>query len=372
MEARRLALRALDRIERGGAYANLLVPRMLDDSGLPPEDRRFVTELVYGTTRMRRACDWVVTRHLQKPPSTRALLALRLGAYQILFAGVDPHAAVETTVEVAPRWAKGLVNAVLRRVAEEAASGVEWPDEPTRLSYPDWIYEKATDDLGADRGVLVLESMNRGVEPTRRSDGYVQDPASLRVAESLAVREGDVVVDLCAAPGGKATYLAGEGASVVAVDVHSRRCRLIAANAEACGVGLSVVCADGRNPPLRPGSADVVLVDAPCSGLGVLHRRPDARWRLDPDAPRRLADLQKELLQAGAELVRRGGRLVYSVCTFTREETNGVVEHLLRTRREVRLADSPVEGWERWGCGWLLAPPGYGGDAMFMAVLVRS
>ncbi len=138
--ARLLALDALDRIDPGGAYANLLLPELLGRSGLAPRDRHFVTELVYGTTRMRRACDFLVDRFLTRDLEPRVRNALRLGAYQLHFLGMAPHAAVGETVEAAPKAARGLVNAVLRRVS---ANPIIWPDDATRLSYPDWIVERA-------------------------------------------------------------------------------------------------------------------------------------------------------------------------------------------------------------------------------------
>ena len=130
----------LDRIDTGGAYANLVLSAELDRSGLAGADRGFATDLVYGTTRRRRACDHLVDRFLVRPVEPRVRNALRLGAYQLAFAGVAPHAAVGETVEVAPRPARGLVNAVLRRVAD---APVSWPDDATRLSVPDWILDGA-------------------------------------------------------------------------------------------------------------------------------------------------------------------------------------------------------------------------------------
>ena len=182
--ARRLAVDALLRID-DGAWANLVVPALLDGAHLPARDRAFVTELVYGTTRMRRACDWLVSRHLNRAIAgldgdVRA--ALRLGAYQLAFLHTPPHAAVSATVDVTPLRARGLVNAVLRKVAADADAppwpDALWPDDGTRLSYPDWIVERLTVDLGADAAGAALTEMNRAAEVSVRPDGYVQDRAS--------------------------------------------------------------------------------------------------------------------------------------------------------------------------------------------------
>jgi 16S rRNA (cytosine967-C5)-methyltransferase len=361
--ARAVALDVLDRIDTGGAYANLVLAGMLDRSGLAPADRRFVTDLVYGTTRMRRACDFLADRFLARPVDGRVRNALRLGAYQLVFAGVPAHAAVGETVAVAPRPARGLVNAVLRRVAE---SPVTWPDEATRLSVPDWIAARLAADLGPERAGAALAAMNEPAAAVERADGYVQDPASQRVAAAVGAGPGERVLDLCAAPGGKATALAGAGALVVAADIRPRRAGLVAANAARTGVAdrVAVVAADGTRPPWRAGAFDRVLVDAPCSGLGTLRRRPDLRWRVDAAAVDRLVGLQRALLAAAADLVRPGGTLVYSVCTLTAAESTGVDAWLAEARPDLVPEPPPGDPWIPWGRGALLLPQAAGSDGM--------
>jgi 16S rRNA (cytosine967-C5)-methyltransferase len=323
---RRVALDVLGRVEEEGAYANLATNAVLGRSDLPDRDRHFVTELVYGTTRMRRACDHLVSRHRQGGMSPRVAAALRLGAYQLAFGDVAPHAAVSTTVGAAPKPARGLVNAVLRRVADDVAAGITWPDTGTELSYPDWIVTALTERLGPDPAAGALAAMNRAATTHVRDDGYVQDAASQQVVASVGAGPGDLVLDACAAPGGKATGLAATGAAVVAADPAPGRARLIVANRDQLGLSLPVVVADATANPYRDDAFDRVLVDAPCSGLGVLRRRPDARWRVDPGAPERLAELQVRILRDAARVVRPGGSLVYSVCTLTGAENQGVVD----------------------------------------------
>jgi len=322
---RRTALDALVRIEEDGAYANLVLGPILAASGLDDRDRRFATELVYGTTRMRRACEHLVARHRRGGVTPRVAAALRLGAYQLAFAGVAPHAAVSATVGASPKAARGLVNAVLRRVADDVAAGPGWPDEATRLSYPDWIVDALGRRLGPDDAAAALDAMNRPATTHVRDDGYVQDPASQAVVDAVGAGPGMRVLDCCAAPGGKATGLAATGARVVAADRTPGRAGLVAGNAQRTGRRLAVVVADATASPHRDRAFDRVLVDAPCSGLGVLRRRPDARWRVDPGAPARLADLQVRMLEEAGRLVAPGGRLVYSVCTLTEEENAAVV-----------------------------------------------
>jgi 16S rRNA (cytosine967-C5)-methyltransferase len=364
---RRTAIEALVRIDRDGAYANLVVPRLLDRSPLDARDRAFVTELAYGTTRMRRACDHLVDRFLIAPdvdPNVRA--ALRVGAYQLAFAGVPAHAAVDATVGAVPRRLRGLVNAVLRKVASQPVADDEWPDDATRLSYPDWIVDVLVRDLGRADALAALEIMNAPATVTTRADGYRQDPASQAVAALVDAQPGMRVADTCAAPGGKATAVASSGAWVAASDVRSGRAGLIAANRDELGLGgsLAVVVADGRTLPYRPASFDRVLVDAPCSGLGALRRRPDARWRITADAVVRLADLQVELVLAGTELLRPGAELIYSVCTLTDAESVGV-DAVVAARAPQLEALGPLPApWAPHGRGGRLLPQDIGSDGM--------
>jgi 16S rRNA (cytosine967-C5)-methyltransferase len=362
--ARALALEALDRIDEG-AYANLVVPAMLERSGLERRDRDLVTELVYGTTRMRRACDWLCEAHVRRDVEPRVRNALRLGAYQLAFLDTPAHAAVGETVEVAPRRARGFVNAVLRRVSEHLPA--TWPDDATRLSYPDWIVERLTADLGRGAAIAALEAMNAPAAVTRRDDGYVQDLASQWVADLVEARPGDRVLDVAAAPGGKATAMARAAQLVVACDVRAGRAGLVAANARGLGLdNVVTVVADGRHIPLPPGAADRVLVDAPCSGLGVLRRRPDARWRVEPADVEVLAGLQRELLDAAAAAVRPGGVLVYSACTLTVAETLAVDDWLATAHPELEALPAPDAPWEPVGRAARLLPQTAGTDGMYV------
>ena len=363
-DPRRTAVEALVRIERDGAYANLLLPKLLARSGLSDRDRAFATQLVYGTVRHRRSCDWFVERFAVGELDETVRAALRLGTYQLRFLGTPPHAAVSATVDTVPRKARGLVNAVLRKVAEAEDA---WPSEAVRLSYPDWVLERLTSDLGAEAALGALASMNGAASVTTRDDGYVQDPASRLVVDAVGARPGERVLDLCSAPGGKATALAGEGAWVVGADVRPGRVGLVAANAQTVGLDpaqLSAVVADGLAPPFAPASFDRVLVDAPCSGLGSLRRRPDARWRIDADAPERLAVLQGQLLAAAGALVVPGGSLTYSVCTLTAAETTGVAAGFEAAHPGWEAQPAPGEPWAPWGSGALLLPQAADTDGM--------
>jgi 16S rRNA (cytosine967-C5)-methyltransferase len=372
--ARALALEALveiDGVSGAAGRANIVVPALLDTSDLARRDRAFVTEMVYGTVRMQRACDWLVDRHLRRPIEAPVRAALRVGAYQLAFLHTPPHAAVSATVAEIQGPARGLVNAVLRRVAHDVKAGVAWPSDAVRLSYPDWIMAELSEALGPDEAYAAMEQMNLAAGATTRDDGYIQDLASQWAAAAVGTGPGERVADLCAAPGGKATFLASGDAGpsiVVAGDLDPRRVRQVAENAAGLGLAnVATVAMDGCRPPFSAATFDRVLVDAPCSGLGVLRRRPDARWRIQPGDVGRLVGLQQRLLDAAVELVRPGGRVVYSVCTLTRAETTGIDDWLASAHPEARAIDLDLDpAWQRVGRGARLLPQAASTDGMFL------
>ncbi len=369
---RAVALAVLARIEEKGAYANLVLAHELDRSELERRDRALVTALVDGSTRMRRSCDFLIDRFVNGDVEPAVRRALRLGAFQMTYMDTPSHAAVSTTVDVAPRRARGLVNAVLRRVSEnpiapDAGVGSDrWPNAATWLSYPDWILERLSNDLGEDVAISSLQAMNNPAPAQRREDGYVQDVASRCVVDAVAATPGSRLFDVCAAPGGKATALAESGAFVVAGDRSHNRAKLITSNANMVGQDshVGVLVSDGCAAPFRPSSFDSVLVDAPCSGLGSLRRRADARWRITPDSIDRLGALQQRLLASVADLVRPGGRLVYSVCTLTTRETVAVHD-FFRASHPHFVPEPMNDPWEVIGeCGGRLLPTSDGRDGM--------
>ncbi|HEX3089913.1 MAG TPA: transcription antitermination factor NusB [Ilumatobacteraceae bacterium] len=350
--ARQVAYRCLQRIDHDGAYANLLLQSELGRSKLSERDRGFVTELVYGTTRMRRGCDALIDRFLVKEPQPSLRTLLRLGAYQLHYAGVAAHAAVGETVELAPKAARGFVNAILRRVGD---TPMDWPNDAVRLSYPDWIVERLRVELG-DEAEAAMSRMNEPAPVSVRDDGYRQDLASQWVASAVEAQPGERILDLCAAPGGKATAMAAGGAYVVAADLQMHRAKLIQ--------GVPVVVGDAVMPPFRADGFDKVLIDAPCSGLGALRRRADARWRITENDIGELAALQRRILVAAAPLVRPGGWLAYSVCTLTAEES---IDHPIPAGFEP-ITEPPSSDWRPYGHGWRVLPHDHDTDGM---VLIR-
>lgn len=429
--ARQVALDALVRID-DGAFAHILLPEMLRRSSLDGRDRGFVTELVYGTVRMRRTVDHLLGAVSSRPlleldPPVRA--ALRLGAYQLVL-GLPAHAAVGETVAVVPERARGFANGVLRALSR---NGPPWRlpagDSPSaigvRTSHPDWIVEAFVSQFGANDALAILtlddapapvtlrvnsarasvndveaELREAGIrfergslvdtalvlhEPgdvgaltsVREGRATPQDQASQAVVAALDPQPGDRVLDIASAPGGKATAsverMRSEGI-VVAADLHASRVRSVARAAQRLELGREIapLVADGRALPVRDGAFDRVLLDAPCSGLGVLRRRPDARWRVQPSDVGDLAALQQQLIVAAAHAVKPGGRLVYAVCTLTRQETIAVDEFACSRLPEFVALDPPPSPWRRHGRGAILLPPDAGTDGMFVLVLERG
>ena len=360
MTARLVAFRCLQRIDHQGAYANLVLSAELKGSKLADRDRHFATELVYGTTRMRRACDALVDRFVSKGPSPEVRTVLRLGAYQLHYAQVPAHAAVGETVELAPKAARGFVNAVLRRVAD---TPMQWPSEAVQLSYPDWIVDRLVQELGHDDAMATLATMNEAPSVTERDDGYTQDLGSQWVAAAVPASPGDVVLDVCAAPGGKSTAIAATGAFVVAADLQPQRVGLIGANIKRLSATNVVpLIADATRTALRPSAFDHVLIDAPCSGLGSLRRRADARWRITAADVIELATLQQRMLNECAPLVKVGGSLIYSVCTLLAAES---IDHKVPEGFEP-IGDAPGGEWRAFGDGWRLLPHDAGTDGMIV------
>jgi 16S rRNA (cytosine967-C5)-methyltransferase len=353
--ARRAAYETILRVFEQDAYADRAfrtAARELDE-----RDRAFAQRLAYGTVQRVRTLDHAIGELGKRPvrkldPPVRA--ALRLGAYQLGYTDTAPHAAVNESVELVRRArlerAVPFTNAVMRRLAAGLRGLLDaLPEGALKESYPDWIHDTFVRDLGAGEAVALERAMNEpletvirvvrgtppvGAEPTdvpgayrldRVPDGLVeagriwpQSRGSQVAGLALGAREGERILDLCAAPGGKTSQLAGD---VTAVEIDHGRASELRANLVTIRHKARVVEADGTALPPELTGFDRVLLDAPCSGLGVLAQRPDLRWRAQP-----LPELQLALLRSAAERVKPGGTIVYSVCTVNSEENEAVVD----------------------------------------------
>jgi len=411
---RQAAFDVIRAVDERDAYVNLLLPSLLRERGISGRDAALATELTHGTLRWRGAYDPIlsaVTNGRSIEPSV--LDALRMGAHQILSMRVPDHAAVSTTVDLVKasvgHRAVGFANAVLRKLASRDFG--QWLDEVTagldlnesraiRTSHPAWIVQALAQALGEDEIDALLAADNLPPKVTLVARPGLCDPAELpgepgmlspyaRIldggdpADIPAVREGRAGVqdegsqvvamqlantaldgadarwlDLCAGPGGKAALLgalaAQRGATLVANEVQEHRADLVR-SAVAQLPNVTVTNEDGRTGSWADGTFDRVLVDAPCTGLGALRRRPESRWRRTPSDLDALRPLQRELLTGALHLVRPGGVVAYATCSPHLAETSGI------------LADVGVEPEtviQLW-------PHRDGTDAMFCAI-VRS
>jgi 16S rRNA (cytosine967-C5)-methyltransferase len=354
--ARRAAYEVLLRVFEQDAYADRAFRSAAE--GLDERERAFAQRLAYGSVQQVRTVDHAIETLGRRPvrkldPPVRA--ALRLGAYQLGWTETAPHAAVNESVELVRRAklerAVPFTNAVMRRLADGIRPLLDaLPDGALKESYPDWIHETFVRVLGEDGALQLMRAMNAPLETVVRLVGG-EPPAGAettdipgayrvdRVDEGLVAEgriwpqsrgsqlsgicvgsvDGERVLDLCAAPGGKTGQLRGE---VTAVEIDPGRARELRENLATMGRrNVTVVEADGTALPPELEGFDRALVDAPCSGLGVLAQRPDLRWRAAP-----LPDLQLALLRSAAERVRPGGTIVYSVCTLNPDECEAVVE----------------------------------------------
>jgi 16S rRNA (cytosine967-C5)-methyltransferase len=426
---RRVALAVLERV-REGDFADRALAAVAPS--LEAREQAWVQELVYGTLRLRGRLDHILAALVRGGLASLepvVLDVLRLGAYQLMEMGsVPPYAAVSQSVELARAAgagrAAGLVNGVLqgvkRRGGEVAFPG--FGEDPAGYlaswgSHPRWLAERWIARWGAEDARRLVEADNARPELFIRPIGLpvedalsrleegeigaeaipafpdslrilppagprqalaavpaiVQDPAASMVVRYAEVPRGARVLDVCAAPGGKAVALADQAAYVVAGDLSVRRLQRVRSNVERVGLGgrIGMAVADARRPPYR--EADLVLVDAPCTGTGTLRRHPDGRWRVTEADLVALVVLQREILAACAPLVPPGGLLVYATCSLEPEENEEQVEWLLSQRRDFRreAPHGAIDGTMLCDGDLCVLPQRHGVDGAFAARLRR-
>lgn len=442
--ARRCAHAVVLRVDEEGAFADAAFRAEADRLGLDARERAFAQRLAYGTVQRRLTLDHVLARVSARPldridPPLRA--ALRLGAYQLLYAdGVPDRAAVGETVELAKpagRGAAGFANAVMRRAAREGRAIVDALDatDPAGAalvhSHPEWLVRMWWGALGRDEALALLARDNEAPESALRAnelrttaaqlgealagrgvparpaalggelqlpEGLVVDApfdvhgselfdagalmpqsrGSMLVSRILDPRPGERVLDLCAAPGAKATHLAaltrGSG-RVVAVELNAARARALADNCRRLGAASVEVRRGDAADPQPDGPFDRVLLDPPCSDLGTLQARPDARWRKSPEQVRELAALQRRMLETAAGMTRPGGVLVYSTCTISPREGDEQLRAFLTERPDLAAddlgAEHPALAHPADGRFLQLLPHRHGTDGFFVARLRR-
>jgi len=314
--ARRVAYTVVRRVFEDGAYADRAFSSAAVD--LDARDRAFAQRIAYGTVQRRRTIDHGIDTLGRRPVrklDPPVVAALRIAGYELGWGDTPAHAIADDAVELVRaaglERATAFTNAVVRRLSEGFRGLVaSLPEGPLKHSYPDWVHELWVRDWGLEEALELERAQN---EPPPLEDYRGMSQGSKLAATVVDSKPGERVLDACAAPGNKTLMLAGE---VTAVEVNPGRARLLA---DRMPPSVRVVNADVRE--LDETGFDRALVDAPCSGLGVLNRRPDLRWRATP-----LPELQLELIRAAAERTRPGGSIVYSVCTLNADENELLVD----------------------------------------------
>lgn len=408
INARLVALKIIHKVNKEGAYANILLAKEISSNVLIDQDRRFITELVYGTIKATNTLDWLLSKYIDRPLKKIApiiLDILRLGMYQLTYLSKVPASAVvNESVKLAKKFGHQgtvkFVNAVLRN-ASKNQDNITYPSmdaEPVKylsLKYyhPEWLVERWLDKLGfseceelcainnsspeltlrtntlkisredliellSKEGIetvpsiltpegIIVKQQNRSLASLAAlKEGLfqIQDESSMLVGHILDPKPGEFIIDACAAPGGKSTHIAtlmkNEG-KVLSCDIYDHKINLIKENAARLGISIieSINFDATKLNTKYKNKADKVLVDAPCSGLGVLRRKPDSRWRKSESMLSELPKLQIEILKSAADCVKPGGVLVYSTCTTEPEENINVVNEFLATRNDYSLDD---------------------------------
>jgi 16S rRNA (cytosine967-C5)-methyltransferase len=405
MNIRQLALQIIHDVDVKQSYANIALANMINRNTLSDQDRRFLTELVYGTVKAWGTIDWIMSRYVDRPPAKIPPMIrniLRLGLYQLFFLSkVPPSAACNQSVELAKKYGHAgtvkFVNAVLRSAARNPEKAKYPTKEEDILRYleltyfhPEWLVNRWLSRLGPDAVEGLLQENNKTPRLSLRTNTLkttreallarlaqegvtctashwtpegiichelpalssllslkeglfqVQDESSMLVAHVVDPQPGEFVIDACGAPGGKSTHLAAlmkNTGHLLSVDLFEHKLAITRDNAKRLGITcLETLQADAADLPERfLGKADRVLVDAPCSGLGVLRRKPDSRWRKTEAQLRDLPKLQLSILAGASACLKPGGVLVYSTCTTEPEENEMVVRQFLSMRPEFSL-----------------------------------
>ena len=385
MTAREAALKALFEVDQNGAYSDKALKKILAEGGMSAADNALASELTYGVVRQRLRLDASIGKYSSlrlKKLSVWILNILRLGMYQLFFLERVPQsAAVNESVKLAKRYGHGgssaFVNAVLRAAAQGGEAKLDSIE--AYYSHPEWLVSLLAEQYPEDyKKILAANNTpapvtirvnplkttadglahsleSKGVFVTALEDGLLeiakfgdiaaleeyraglftpQDNGAHLAAKAVNAQEGEVILDVCAAPGGKTTQLAEDSkntAKITAFDIHPHKLELIEKNAARLGITcINAVCHDAsvvRDEYV--GKADKVLADVPCSGLGIIRKKPDIKWRKSPADLIAIAEIQRKILAASSKYVKKGGVLVYATCTVNKAENNEVIDAFL-------------------------------------------
>ncbi len=438
--ARKTAVELLERICRNGEYSNDIIPNTLQKSDLSQQDKSLVLELVNGTLRWQGHLDWILKQYFhgnfeKSPDMLKRILEVSL--YQIRFLDKVPeYAAVSEGVKIAKEaggqpWGK-LVNGVLRNY-QRSCNSIKFPavdSDPVSAisvehSHPEWLVQRWLGRYGLENTIQFCEHNNRRPEislrtnlrrttpaalltefeksgiqakPSKYFDDFIkishpgdltelpsfqnglfaiQDESTALATQLLALEEGDTVLDMCAAPGGKTCHigqLVGDEGKVIAVDIKTNRLNLLKENAARLGLkSIQALLGDASKIDLP--KIDKILLDAPCSGLGVLSKRADLRWKRKPQDIFNIRKIQKKILENAARLLKRGGTLVYSTCTLEPEENEKLIEEFLKIHSKFQVdrdSDSVHRTFSTPEGYWTSVPYEHKMDGVFAVKLINS
>ena len=439
--ARELALQTLTDILIDGAYSNHALSEQIEKNELTVQDKNFMTELVYGTLQHEQLLNFYVTHFFNGKVKAWVRILIKMTLYQMLFLdSVPEHAAISEAVKIAKKrggqFNGKLVNAILRELTRTPLPSLDTiKDEAERLavetSHPLWLIKLWSKQFGWEKTIQMARANNERVNVTIRVNGvrgtreelkqklesegitceygnlsqdalvilkgnviktkdfeqgwfYVQDESSMLVARALKPKHHSKVLDTCSAPGGKTTHVAElmrQTGTVYAHDVYEHKIKLIEDNVKRLGLTNVVATlqdATTLNERYESDSFDAVLVDAPCSGLGILRRHPEVKITKQPSDLDEIMMIQKKILNTVAPLVKVGGTLVYSTCTVNRKENDKMVEQFLAQHPEYELDPTLVNRLpevlhEQTKNGMVQLFPGdYQTDGFFIACLKRQ
>ncbi|MFJ7730493.1 16S rRNA (cytosine(967)-C(5))-methyltransferase RsmB [Lysinibacillus sp. NPDC097231] len=433
------ALSILLAVDKNQAYSNLLLNETIKRHKIEAKDRALLTEITYGTLQYKMTLDYYLEPFIRGSVDHWVRWLLRLSLYQMHYlTRIPPHAAVNEAVEIAKRRGHqgiaSMVNGILRSILRQGVASTDAIKDPIErlaieTSHPEWLVQRFVDNYGFDVASEMLHENNIPPVQTVRvnttkasieevianleSEGLtanksdlmpeclhvtngqpartrafqeglitIQDESSMIPANVLHPSPGMRVLDMCAAPGGKTTHLAeimkNEG-SILATDLHPHKLDLIDHNTDRLGIDIvETAPIDGRKAPdfLQPESFDAILVDAPCSGLGVMRRKPDIKYTKREEDIENLQKIQLALLDAATKVLKINGKLVYSTCTVDKKENEGTVKAFLTVHPEmeaIQLESLPTKLAEKQANGMLqVFPQDFGCDGFFVAAFRKK
>jgi 16S rRNA (cytosine967-C5)-methyltransferase len=343
-----------------GGYSSIVLDNALKSHS---HDKGFVTAVFYGVIERRLTLDFVIDKFAQSKPDALVRALLRMALYELMFMDSEGYAVVNEIVELTPRRGKSYVNAILRNFLRSNRDLLEKADLSVKYSCPQWLIDKWDAEYGEEATLRILGT-SIGKPPVFERGGYTQDKSSYEACEGLCPQSGETILDLCAAPGGKSFTIArlmNNRGRVISCDINRKKLKVVADGAKR--LGLTIIEThenDGKVFNASFPKCDKVVCDVPCSGLGVIRRKPEIKYKPAEEFAK-LPQIQLEILQMGSRYVKSGGVLMYSTCTLSRKENDDVVESFLAAENGFVLERKDTT-----------IPSEDGGDGFFVAYLRRT